>query len=62
MAKLAQAPIYWRGERAWLDARAYADVGGGQEPLVAPGEKLATKDAIVARELAARRVKKLEEA
>jgi hypothetical protein len=61
MPKQVEAPIYWRNGRAYLDARAYADVGGGQERLVPPGEKLATRDPIVARQLAARRVRKLED-
>jgi integrase len=61
MPKQVEAPIYWRNGRAYLDARAYAEVGGGQERLVPPGEKLATKDPIIARQLAARRIKELEE-
>lgn len=60
MAKKVEAPIYWRNGRAYLDARAYSDVGGAQERLVPPGEKLATKDAVIARELAAQRVRELE--
>lgn len=60
MAKKVEAPIYWRNGRAYLDARAYSDVGGAQERLVPPGEKLATHDAIIARELAAQRVRELE--
>ena len=61
MPKQVEAPIYWRNGRAYLDARAYAEVGGGQERLVPPGEKLPTKDPIIARQLAARRIKELEE-
>lgn len=60
MAKKVEAPIYWRNGRAYLDARSYSDVGGSQERLVPPGEKVATKDAVVARELAAQRVRELE--
>jgi integrase len=52
--------IYWRGGRAWIDARDYADVGGAREPLVAPGERSATTDEATAQLLAARRVEQLE--
>jgi integrase len=60
MPRKANAPLYTRGGRYWLDARAYADVGGGREKLAAPGETLATKDSIMARDLAAKRVRELE--
>ena len=40
MPRRVHAPIYWRSGRAYLDARVYSDVGGGQERLVAPGERL----------------------
>lgn len=60
MAKKSAAPIYWRNGRAYLDARAYAYVGGGQERLVPAGERVPTRDPIIARELAARRIKELE--
>jgi integrase len=50
-----QPRLYWRvrgGERrAYGDFRAYADVGGRQERLIAPGERLATSDPAVARVL-----------
>lgn len=47
--------------RYYGDFRDFADVGGGQETLVAPGETYATTDPDVAQELAARRVRELEE-
>jgi integrase len=46
--------------RYYVDARDYADVGGKQEALVAPGEKLATTDRDVAEALAAARIKELD--
>jgi integrase len=56
--------IYWRvrgGERrAYGDFRDYADVGGHQEALVAPGERLATTDPDVADTLAATRLRELD--
>ena len=56
--------IYWRerggARRAYADLRDYADVGGGREPLVAPGEKLATADATTAQVLLARRLEQLD--
>jgi hypothetical protein len=39
------------GTRYWGDFRSFADVGGDREPLISPGEKLATNDAGTAREL-----------
>lgn len=42
---------YKNGNRFWGDFRSFADVGGGREPLIPPGEKLATKDSEQAREL-----------
>ena len=60
------AQVYWRdrggARRAYADVRAYSDVGGGREALVAPGEKLATTDATVAQVLLARRIESLENA
>lgn len=58
--------IYWRSRgsdvrRAYADFRDYADVGGKREPLKVSGAKLATDDSDVARELAANRIKDLEE-
>ena len=56
--------IYWRQQggvrRAYADLRAYADVGGKQEALRAPGEKRATTDAAIAQTLLARRIQDLE--
>jgi integrase len=56
--------IYWRqrggAPRAYLDARDFADVGGGLEPLRAPGEHWATEDPDVAQHLAAARIAQLE--
>jgi integrase len=46
--------------RAYADLRAYADVGGKQEALVAPREKLATSDPAIAQTLLADRIKELE--
>ena len=58
--------IYWRERggtrRAYADLRDYADVGGGREALVAPGEKLATADATTAHVLLARRLEQLDAA
>jgi len=59
-----RSPIYYRdrggARRAYADLREYADVGGKREPLVAPGEKLATSDPATAQELLARRIKELD--
>lgn len=38
MARKATAPIVWRNGRAYLDARAGADVGGKQEALTGRGD------------------------
>ncbi len=59
--------IYWRDQgrgppRAYADLRDYAGVGGRREPLICPGEKLATTDADVAQVLLADRLRLLEEA
>ena len=60
MAKTSR--IYWRDQggerRAYIDLR---DLGGGREALKAPGEKRGTTDSDIATELAARRVKELED-
>jgi integrase len=61
MARKPKAPIYWRNGRAYLDARTYADVGGTKEALKPPNETRATRDPIVAKQLAAARIKELEE-
>src|SRR2546422_4518815 len=56
--------IYWRERggtrRAYADLRNYADVGGGREAIVAPGEKLATADETTAQVLLARRLEQLD--
>jgi integrase len=56
--------IYWRqrggARRAYGDFRDYADVGGGLQALIAPGEKLATTDPRTAEVLAARRLNELD--
>lgn len=56
--------VYWRNRagvnRAWGDFRDYVDVGGGREPLVADGERIATTDPDVAQMLAAARVRELD--
>jgi len=52
--------IYWRAGRAYADFRDYADVGGGQERLVVPGEKLATTDRKAGEVLAAQRLEELD--
>jgi hypothetical protein len=58
--------IYWRvqgaARRAWFDGRDYSAVGGGREPLIAPGERFATTDPDVATQLAAERLAELETA
>src|SRR6059036_611922 len=58
--------IYWRErggtKRAYADLRDYADVGGGREAIVAPGEKLATPDETTAQVLLARRLEQLDAA
>ena len=57
---------YWRSQggarRAYADLRAFADVGGRREPLIEPGQKLATTDATTAQVLLARRLEQLEAA
>ena len=42
---------YKNGNRWWGDVRSFADVGGDREPLIPPGETLATKDPGQAREI-----------
>lgn len=62
MPKKRKSRIYTRNrggvDRYYIDLR---DLGGGREALKAPREKVATSDPDIAHELAARRVKKLEE-
>jgi integrase len=65
MPRKRTSRIYWRERgglrRAYGDFRDYADVGGGQEALIAPGEHSATTDPDVASKLATDRVRHLEE-
>ncbi len=51
--------IYTRGDRYWGDFRA---LGGRREPLVPPGERVATTDRDLAEVLAAERIKQLAQA
>ncbi|MFQ5529189.1 MAG: hypothetical protein ACE5FP_02455, partial [Gemmatimonadota bacterium] len=53
--------LFKRGDRWWADLRAFADVGGKREPLVAPGETSATTSQSVAQALLAERLKDLHE-
>ncbi len=66
MSSRNRTRLYWRdrgdARRAYGDFRDYASVGGRREPLVAPGEKMATTDEVVAQVLIARRVEALEAA
>ena len=59
----ARSRVYWRERggicRAYGEFRDYADLGGGQEALVVPGEKLATADPHAAEVLAAKRLEQL---
>ena len=56
--------IYWRerggARRAYGDFRDYADVGGGLQALIVPGEKRATADSHAAEVLAAKRLNELD--
>src|SRR4051812_39347436 len=56
--------LYWRerggARRAYADFRDYADVGGRREPLVPPGQRLATLDLEVAQILVTRRLQELD--
>src|SRR5712692_5150528 len=60
----AGSRVYWRERggirRAYGEFRDYADLGGGQEALVVPGEKLATADPHAAEVLAAKRLEQLD--
>jgi integrase len=62
--KRRKSRVYWRARggvrRAYGDFRDYADVGGHQESLVAPGERLATADPDVADAVAAARLRELD--
>ena len=66
MARRKTTRLYWRergGERrAYADLRAFRDVGGGQEALIAPGESSATTDPDIAERLLTDRVAELEPA
>jgi len=53
--------LYLRGNRWWADLRAFSDVGGKREPLVAPGESRATTDREVAEVLFGDRIRELYE-
>jgi integrase len=57
--------LYWRERggqrRAYADLRAFGDVGGGQEALIAPGESSATTDQDIAERLLTDRVAELEQ-
>jgi hypothetical protein len=62
--KRRRSGVYWRlrggAKRAYGDFRDYADVGGHQEALIAPGERLATTDPDVADLLATSRLRDLD--
>src|SRR3989442_6675320 len=62
--RMARSRVYWRERggigRAYGDFRDYADLGGGHEALVVPGEPLATADPHAAEVLAARRLEQLD--
>jgi integrase len=64
MSARDRSRIYWRerggDRRAYGDFRDFGDVGGGREPLVAAGQKLATTDPDVAASLLGDRLKELE--
>ncbi|MFQ5790541.1 MAG: tyrosine-type recombinase/integrase [Gemmatimonadota bacterium] len=53
--------LFRRGDRWWADLRAFIDVGGRRQPLVAPGETVATTDRTVAETLLADRLRELQE-
>ncbi len=52
--------LFRRGDRWWADLRAFSDVGGRREPLVAQGQRGATTDRTVAATLLSDRLKNLE--
>lgn len=62
-SRKARSRIYWReqgGERrAYGDFR---DLGGSREALIAPGDRRATSDAVIAEKLVADRLAELQEA
>jgi integrase len=53
--------LFRRGDRWWADLRAFNDVGGRREPLVAQGQRVATTDRTVAEPLLSDRLKELQE-
>ena len=65
MPKKRETRVFWRDRggqrRAYGDFRDFSDVGGGREALVPPGTRSATTDFDLATELAAQRVRELEE-
>ena len=64
MAKRRTSRVFWRerggARRAYGDFRDYADVGGGREALIVPGEKVATADPDAAERVAGARLKELD--
>ena len=52
--------MYLRGGRWWADLRGYAAYGGRREPLIVEGERLATTQEDLARDLLQTRVAELE--
>lgn len=53
--------LFRRGDRWWADLRAFSDVGGRREPLVAAGESVSTTDRAIAEKLLSDRVAELHE-
>jgi integrase len=64
MSGYNKSRLYWRDReglrRGYADFRDYADAGGRREPLVAPGQKLATTELEVAQVLITRRLQDLD--
>lgn len=56
-----RARLYWKDDRAYIDARAWAAWSGRLEALVPPGERGATKDAVQAAILFAQRLTQLRD-
>lgn len=52
---MAKNPLYKKNGRYYADFRRYRDVGGGQEAMIPPGERHATKDYRMAKRLAKER-------
>ena len=59
--KKRRSRVYWNHGRLWGDFRDFAAVGGRREPLISPGEKLATEDPDVASRLADLRLAELKD-